>query len=429
MSKRRVVITGIGCATPLGVGVSELWNNCITEQCGVDHITRFDASTWPVRIGAEVRRMDRNAFLKTHPDLSDAGCNVLYAMAAAEEAFADSGLTPGDYDPERTGVYLGAGEGVPDIEPFVRSVAASFHDGSLDKANFLKRSSELLSAIRELEQEPNAPGAHIAERFNAQGINCDCLTACAASSQGLGEALEIIRIGSADVMIAGGAHSMLHPMGHTGFCLLTALSARNDDPKHASRPFDNQRNGFLLGEGAGMLILEELEHAKKRGARILAEFIGYGSSCDAFRLTDSHDEGRGAIACMTYALEDAGIAPTEVDYINAHGTSTKVNDRVETLAAKKVFGDYARKLPMSSTKSMTGHLIAAAGAVEMIICIKAIETGIVPPTINQTDPDPECDLDYVPNKARKHAVRTAMSNSFGFGGQNISLIARKFDGA
>ncbi len=426
MSRRRVVITGMGCVTPLGLNVRELWDGCVSARCAVDTTTRFDAGTWPTRISAEVRGLDRKAVVAKFPELEHAEVNSQFALVAADEAWRDSGMKPADCDPERTGVYLGAGEGVPDFGHFVVGVAESYHDGVLNKPEVLSNCTRLLHPIGELEQECSAPAAHIAHRFNAQGLNCDCLTACAASSQGLGEALEIIRCGDADVMIAGGAHSMLHPMGLTGFCLLTALSTRNDDPKGASRPFDNQRNGFLLGEGAGILILEELEHARRRGARIRAELIGYGSSCDAFRLTDSHDEGRGAIQCMSYALRDAQIAPAEVDYINAHGTSTKVNDRIETLAVKKVFGDHARKLPMSSTKSMTGHLIAAAGAVEMILCVKAIETGIVPPTINQTDPDPECDLDYVPNKARRHPVRTAMSNSFGFGGQNISLIARRF---
>jgi 3-oxoacyl-[acyl-carrier-protein] synthase II len=424
-----VVITGVGCATPLGVGVTNLWNGCVNAGCGVDTISIFDASTWPTRIGAEVRDLDFKAVIAKFPEMKDAGRNALFAMAAADEAFHDSGLKPGGYDPERTGVYLGAGEGVPEFEAFVEVVAGAYADPVTNKPMLLNLATRRLNGMRELEQEPNLPGGHIAARFNAQGINCDCLTACAASSQALGEALEAIRYGDADIMFSGGCHSMLHPFGLSGFCLLTALTTRNDDPKGSSRPFDKQRAGFLLGEGAGILILEELEHAKARKAKIYGEMIGYGSSCDAFRLTDSHDEGRGAIACMSYALADAGIQPTEVDYINAHGTSTKVNDRVETLAAKKVFGDYAYKIPMSSTKGMTGHLIAAAGAVEMIICCKTIQDGIVPPTINQTESDPECDLDYVPNKARRHAVNVAMSNSFGFGGQNISLVLRRYAGS
>lgn len=270
------------------------------------------------------------------------------------------------------------------------------------------------------------PAGHLASLFNAQGPNVNCLTACAASSQAIGEATELIRRDEADVMLSGGAHSMIHPFGVTGFNLLTALSTRNDEPQKASRPFDRMRDGFVLGEGAAMVILEELEHAKARGARILGEIIGYGSTADAFRITDTHPEGRGAIACMRMALKDAGVS--RVDYINAHGTSTQVNDKVETIASKAVFGDEAYRIPMSSTKSMMGHLIAAAGASELIICLLAMRDNVLPPTINYEYPDPECDLDYVPNVARPQRCDVVLSNSFGFGGQNISLIARRFTG-
>ncbi|HPZ82222.1 MAG TPA: beta-ketoacyl-ACP synthase II, partial [Thermogutta sp.] len=244
----------------------------------------------------------------------------------------------------------------------------------------------------------------------------------------IGEAVEIIRRGEADIMLSGGTHTMIHPFGVTGFCLLTALSTQNDPPQKASRPFDRNRDGFVLGEGAGMLILEELEHAKRRGAKIYGEIVGYGTTADAYRITDTHPEGRGAISCMQMALRDAGLNPEDIDYINAHGTSTVVNDKVETLAIKKVFGDYAYKLPVSSTKSMMGHLIAAAGATELIICLLAIRDRVLPPTINYEVPDPECDLDYVPNVAREAKCDVALSNSFGFGGQNISLIVKRFTG-
>jgi 3-oxoacyl-[acyl-carrier-protein] synthase II len=252
------------------------------------------------------------------------------------------------------------------------------------------------------------------------------LTACAASSQALGEAMELIRQDEADLMISGGSHSMIHPYGVTGFNLLTALSTHNEDPKKASRPFDLNRNGFVIGEGAGMLILEELEHAKKRGARIYAELTGYGSTADAFRLTDSHPEGRGAIACVLGAVQDSRLPLDAVDYVNAHGTSTQVNDRVESLAIKSVFGPYAKSIPVSSSKSMLGHLIAAAGAVELITSIMTILHSVIPPTINYETPDPECDLDYVPNVAREKKVSHVLSNSFGFGGQNVSLIVSRF---
>jgi 3-oxoacyl-[acyl-carrier-protein] synthase II len=284
----------------------------------------------------------------------------------------------------------------------------------------------MLHPQEELEQEPNRTAGHLASLFNAQGPNLNCLTACAASSQAIGEATEIIRRGDADVMLSGGAHSMIHPFGVTGFNLLTALSTNNADPPKASRPFDKNRDGFVLGEGAGMLILEDLEHAKKRGASIYAEVLGYGTSADAYAITDIHPEGRGAVSCIKHALEDAGLNTDQLQYINAHGTSTAVNDRVETAAIKQVLGDFAKSTPVSSIKSMMGHLIAAAGSVEAIACLLAIRDGVLPPTTNYETPDPDCDLDYVPNAARDQKVEHALSNSFGFGGQNISLIFGKF---
>ena len=272
------------------------------------------------------------------------------------------------------------------------------------------------------------PAAHMASMFNAQGPNANCLTACAASSQAVGEAAELIRRGEADIMLSGGTHSMIHPFGVTGFNLLTALSTRNDAPTKASRPFDKDRDGFVLGEGSAMLVLEEVEHAKARGAKIHGEILGYGSTADAYRITDTHPEGRGANSCIRMALADAELNPTDVHYINAHGTSTDVNDRVESLAIKTVFGEHAYKVPVSSTKSMLGHLIAAAGATELIICLLAIRDNVLPPTINYETPDPECDLDYIPNKPREARCDVALSNSFGFGGQNISLIVGQFNG-
>lgn len=266
------------------------------------------------------------------------------------------------------------------------------------------------------------PAGHLASLFNAQGPNLNCLTACAASSQAIGEATELIRRGDADLMLSGGAHSMIHPFGVTGFNLLTALSTHNEDPQGASRPFDKNRDGFVLGEGAGMLILEELDHARSRGAQIYGEILGYGSSADAYRITDIHPEGRGAVTCIRMALKDAGLNQDQIDYINAHGTSTSVNDRVETMAIRQSLESSAASTPVSSIKSMMGHLIAAAGSVEAITCLLAMRDGVLPPTINYETPDPDCDLDYVPNEAREQKVRYALSNSFGFGGQNISLI-------
>ncbi len=265
------------------------------------------------------------------------------------------------------------------------------------------------------------PAAHLASLFNFQGPNFNCLTACAASSQAVGEATEIIRRGDADAMLAGGTHSMIHPFGVTGFNLLTALSTRNDEPTRASRPFDRLRDGFVLGEGAGMAVLEEYEHAKRRGADILGEVVGYGTTADAYRITDIPPDGHGAVASMRMAIKDAGINPTDIGYVNAHGTSTSINDRVETFVCKQVFGDNAPKVPVSSTKSMMGHLIAAAGVTEMIVCLLALRDQVLPPTINLENPDPECDLDYVPNQARPAKLKYALNNSFGFGGQNVTL--------
>lgn len=309
---------------------------------------------------------------------------------------------------------------------FMGLIAQSRKDDEFDLEAFSRLGMETLHADIEREQEPNMTAGHLASLFNAQGPNMNCLTACAASSQAIGEATEIIRRGDAEAMISGGAHSMIHPFGVTGFNLLTALSTRNDDPQGASRPFDKTRDGFVLGEGAGILILEELEHAKKRGAKIYGEVAGYGSTADAYRVTDIHPEGRGATACVKMALKDAEANTDEIDYINAHGTSTKVNDQVETLACKQALGQDAYDSPVSSIKSMMGHLIAAAGSVEAITCLLAINRNALPPTINYETPDPACDLDYIPNQPRETDVKTCLSNSFGFGGQNISLILRQF---
>ena len=296
-------------------------------------------------------------------------------------------------------------------------------------ARFTELGLKEMNPYFEVEQEPNRPAGHLAALFNAQGPNLNCLTACAASSQAIGEATELIRREEADVMLTGGAHSMIHPFGVTGFSLLTALSRRNDNPQQSSRPFDRDRDGFVLGEGAGMLILEELERAKARGAHIYGEIIGYGSTADAYRITDIHPEGRGAIACIKMALADAACNSDQIDYINAHGTSTSVNDRVETMAIKGALGEEnARETPISSIKSMMGHLIAAAGSVEAITCLMAMRDGVMPPTMNYETPDPDCDLDYIPNQAREGVVRRALSNSFGFGGQNVSLILGQFKG-
>ncbi|MEN6406497.1 MAG: beta-ketoacyl-ACP synthase II [Thermoguttaceae bacterium] len=427
--RNRVVVTGIGCVTPLGADIETVWRRLLNGESGVGYTTRFDASNFPTKISAEVRDWDLSDVGENPADWANQGLHTRFAVGAAKKAMADSGLDLARIDPTRFGVYTGSGEGQQDFGRFTMMMMAGLDGGTtLDMVKFTQKGLEILHPVAELEQEPNMPAGHLASLFNAQGPNVNCLTACAASSQAVGEATELIRRGEVDVMLAGGCHTMIHPFGVTGFNLLTALSTRNDEPTRASRPFDRDRDGFVLGEGAGMVILESLEHAKARGARIYGELAGYGSTADAFRITDTHPEGRGAIRCIQMALEDAGCGPDQVDYINAHGTSTSVNDKVETLAIKQVFGDRAYKIPVSSTKSMMGHLIAAAGATELILCLLAIRDNVVPPTINYENPDPECDLDYVPNTARQHRCDAALSNSFGFGGQNVSLLATRFNG-
>lgn len=427
--RRRVVVTGMGMVTPIGKDVEQTWAALQEGRSGVGAITLFDSATFPTRIAAEIHDFKLSDYLANASQWPDLSRNSIFAVAAGQMALKDAGLdASSEIDRSRFGVYFGAGEGQQDFPHFCKAVHSGTVDGQVHKDIFIKNGVHILDAWAESEQDPGTPTAHVAALADAQGPNYTCLTACAASSQAIGEAIEQIRRGDADIILSGGTHSMIHPFGVTGFILLTALSASNGEPTKASRPFDRDRNGFILGEGAGVLVLEELEHAKKRGARIHGELIGYGSTADAFRITDSHDEGRGAIACLNEALADAGIKPEEINYINAHGTSTEVNDKIETLAIKKALGEAAYKIPVSSTKSMMGHLIAAAGAVEAIICLLAIRDGVMPPTINLDNPSDDCDLDYIPYVPRKGKVDVALSNSFGFGGQNVSLILRRYEG-
>ena len=425
---RRVVVTGMGMVTPIGTDLESTWSALLSGKSGVGPITLFDARTFPTRIAAEVAGFRLEDYIDRSERWVEHSRNSKFALAAASMAIKDSGLLDGtsELNRRRFGVYLGSGEGQQDFPRFVHLVHRSTRDGRVDTSEFTRLGVKELHFIREAEQEPGTPSGHLASVFGARGPNANCLTACAASSQAVGEAFELIRRGNADVILSGGTHSMIHPFGVTGFIRLTALSTRNDEPQRASRPFDRDRDGFILGEGAGMLVLEELEHAKARAAKIHGEIVGYGSSADAFRITDSHDEGRGAIACMREALEVSRLDPDDIDYINAHGTSTNVNDSIETLAIKRSFGEAAYTVPISSTKSMMGHLIAAAGSVEAIVCLLTIRDGMLPPTINLENPDPECDLDYIPNEARHKQVDVALSNSFGFGGQNITLILKRF---
>ncbi len=431
----RVVITGMGIVCPLGHDVETVWQAMVAGKSGVAKTTIFDASTFPTTFSAEVKDYDFAKYTK-NPQLhkhSNRGSG--FAIGAAVQACKQAGIDietgePTDgIDRSRLGIYLGAGEGSVDNDVFFGAIVEAWDTdkSEMDWGRWTEVALSRMSPMRELEQEPNMPAAHIAMLTGARGPTRSCLTACAASTQAVGEAMMIIRRGKADIMIAGGAHSMIHPLGLTGFNRLTALSTRNDSPETASRPFSAGRDGFILGEGAAMLILESLGSAKKRGAEILAELIGYGSSSDAFRVTDMHEQGRGAIQAITAALADAGISERQVDYINTHGTSTTENDSIETRAIKAVFKEEAKNIPASSVKSMFGHLIGAAGAAELITCVLAIRDNIVPPTMNLNDPDPELDLDYVPNEPRKMQVDVAMNESFGFGGQNNVVIIKRYE--
>ena len=424
--RNRVVITGLGVVNPLGLEVDQVWESLKQGHSGVGYTTIFDASRFPTRISAEIKDSEGLELGGDATFWKRRARHTCFAASAARKAVERSGILDIDLDPTRLGVYLGAGEGNQNFESFSRMVAAGLEDGELDLSRFAKVGLETLDPIGELEQEPNMPVGYLSSMFNAQGPQANCLTACAASSQAIGEATETIRRGDADVMISGGAHSMIHPFGITGFNLLTALSTRNEEPTRASRPFDLQRDGFVLGEGSGIVVLESLDHARRRGAEIFGEILGYGATADAYRVTDIHPAGRGAIRCMQLAISDAGIDPAQVDYVNAHGTSTTVNDRVESLACREVFGERALETPVSSTKSMMGHLIAAAGVTELIVCLMAIRDNVLPPTINYEHPDPECDLDYIPNASREATCDIALNNSFGFGGQNITLVVGQF---
>ena len=428
----RVVITGMGWITPMGHSIDAVWKRLLNGESGISKTTIFDASTFPTTFSAEVKDYRLEDFVPNVKDHEGIGRNTQFALGACAQAWKMARLPPlesqSSLDLDRVGIYLGSGEGSLDFDAYTSAALASWQPetGTIDAVKWAEIAFERMQVTRELEQEPNMPLSHLALLTGARGPAMNCLTACAASTQAIGEATEILRRGDADVMIGGGAHSMIHPFGVTGFNRLTALSTLNENPVAASRPFDLQRGGFVLGEGAGMVILETLDHAQKRGAKILAEVVGYGSTADAFRITDQDPDGLGAIAAMREALADANLTPADVDYINAHGTGTKENDSNETTAVKSVFGPHAKSVPVSSIKSMMGHLIAAAGAVEMICCVLALRDQMLPPTTNLQNPDPECDLDYVPNQARAAKVDVAVSNSFGFGGQNDTIIVKRF---
>jgi 3-oxoacyl-[acyl-carrier-protein] synthase II len=425
---QRIVITGMGWITPMGNSIEQGWKRLLAGESGIASTSIFDAAEFPTSISAEIKDFQLRNFIDDYQTHSGSGRNTQFALAACQQAWKSARLDKNKLDLDRVGIYLGSGEGSLDFDAYTTAALASWKQeiNGLDTVKWAQIAREKMNVIREIEQEPNMPLSHLALLTGAQGPAMNCLTACAASTQAIGEATEILRRGDADVMIGGGAHSMIHPFGVTGFNRLTALSTANENPRCASRPFDNARGGFVLGEGAGMVILETLEHALSRKAEILAEIVGYGSTADAYRITDQHPDGLGAVIAMQEALADAKMTPMDIDYINAHGTGTRENDGNETGAIKKVFGERAKSVPVSSIKSMMGHLIAAAGAVELITCVLAIRDQILPPTMNLENFDPECDLDYVPNQARAAKVNVAMSNSFGFGGQNDTIIIKRF---
>ncbi|WP_044736090.1 beta-ketoacyl-ACP synthase II [Geobacillus kaustophilus] len=411
MEKRRVVVTGIGAVTPLGNDAETTWKNIIAGQSGIDVVTRVNPDDFPAKVAAEVKDFDPSLFIDRR-EARKMDRFTQFAVAAALMAVKDANLDINESNAERVGVWIGSGIG--GMETFEQQFEI-----------FQQRGYRRVSPFFVPMMIPDMAAGQVSIILGAKGINSCTVTACATGANSIGDAFKVIQRGDADVMITGGTEAPITKMSFAGFCANTALST-NPDPKTASRPFDKNRDGFVMGEGAGIVVLEELEHALRRGAKIYAEIVGYGATADAYHITAPAPGGEGGVRAMRQALHDAGLKPEEIDYINAHGTSTEYNDKYETAAIKEVFGDHAYKLAVSSTKSMTGHLLGATGAVEAIFSVLAIRDGIIPPTINYETPDPECDLDYVPNEARKQDVRAVLSNSFGFGGHNATLIFKKY---
>jgi 3-oxoacyl-[acyl-carrier-protein] synthase II len=413
MDKRRVVVTGVGMITPLGIGVDSSWNNLISGISGIGKITQFDAFAFPTQIAGEVKGFNPEDYIEPK-EIKKMDRFIHFAVAAASMAINDSKLKITEKNADRAGVIVGSGIG---------GLHAIEHYHSV----FLEKGPRKISPFFIPMLIVNLAAGQIFIRFGAKGPNSAMATACATGSHAIGDAYKLIQRGDADIMIAGGTEAVITPLGIGGFNAMKALSTRNDEPQKASRPFDSGRDGFVMGEGAGIVILEPLEDAQDRGAKIYAEIVGYGMSADAYHITAPSPGGEGAARCMTMALKDAGITPPDVDYINAHGTSTKYGDELETNAIKTVFGEHAYKIAVSSTKSMTGHLLGAAGGVEAVVTVLSICHEIVAPTINLDNPDPDCDLDYVPQRSRKMTVNYGLTNSFGFGGTNACLLFKKFE--
>ncbi|MFY9140139.1 MAG: beta-ketoacyl-ACP synthase II [Thermacetogeniaceae bacterium] len=413
MEKRRVVITGLGVISPLGNDKAAFWDNLIKGNSGIAHIEHFDVSDYPTKIAAQVRDFNPLDYI-SRKDARRMDRFVQFACAAARQAIEDSELKINEENAERIGVWIGTGIGGLETNEKQHEI-------------LLAKGPSQISPFLIPMMISNMASGQVSIMLGAQGPNGCTVTACAAGTQSIGDAFRIIQNGDADLMITGGSEACITPMALAGFCAMKALSTRNQDPKRASRPFDTERDGFVMGEGAGIVILEELNHAQERGAKVYAELIGYGAAGDGYHIVQPDPEGRGAAQAFALALKNARVDPQQVDYINAHGTSTEINDVMETKAIKRVFGDHAYRLAVSSTKSMTGHLLGAAGAVEFIATALSCRYDMIPPTINLNNPDPECDLDYVPNTAREKIVNIALSDSLGFGGHNAVLVLKKFD--
>ena len=412
---RRVVVTGLGVVSSLGQQMDTFWNNLLAGQCGIDNITAFDVSQYDCKIAAEVKDFNPASAMPSPKEVRRTDRFVQFGVFAGQQALLDSGMELDKLNRDEIGVFIGSGIGglytVEEQHKILLSKGPGRISPFMIPMLILNMASGMFSMYHKL-----------------RGPNVATCSACATSTHAIGEAWRTIKMGDAQAIFAGGAEATIVPLGIGGFCAMKAMSTRNDEPKRASRPFDKERDGFVMGEGAGVIVMEELEHAKARGAKIYCEVVGYGSTADACHVTSPSPGGEGAARCMKVALRSAGLNPTDISYINAHGTSTPQGDICETQAIKTVFGDHAKKLAVSSTKGATGHMLGAAGAVEMAICAKAIQTNVVPPTINYENPDPECDLDYVPNTARELTVNAIINNSFGFGGHNASIVAKKFAG-
>lgn len=411
---RRVVVTGVGLVSPVGIGTEQSWRAIREGRSGISHITAFDASAFPCRIAGQVRGFEPEKFIE-RKDIKKMGRFIHFAIAASEFALTGSGLKIGQDNAEHVGIYIGSGIG-------------GFEVIEREFENLLNYGPKRISPFFIPAAIVNLASGYVSIRLRAKGPNSATATACATSAHAIGDSFRIIQRGDAEAMVCGGSEAPICRMGIGGFAAMRALSTRNDEPERASRPWDLQRDGFVVGEGAGMLVLEELESARRRGALILAEIVGYGMSGDAYHITAPSEDGDGACRVMRNALKDAGLQPQQIDYVNAHGTSTQVGDKIETLALKKSFGEHAYKLAVSSTKSMTGHLLGGAGGFEAGVTVLAIRDQIAPPTINYEFPDPECDLDYVPNHARPMRIEHALTNSFGFGGTNGCLIFKRYSG-